>query len=191
MPAIIPRIVTTPVIPIVAIMMPMIIVSEIMMVISPIRMIESIVSPRTHPRMIVIIIPIIIVVIDSKFSTFFEIDIQIAIFGDMRGEIGIVETTNTFTILEFLVFFCTDGNRVCRTDNDVFCFGTGSSATAIIFIHIARRKGFCFSLLYLQNHLFLKFILIDIFLGRFGMIIGIIVRLSLKTEYRQAGDDRP
>lgn len=134
---VVPRLETAPIIPIVAMMMPMIIVSEIMTVISPIRMIESVVSPRTHPRIVIIIVPIVIVVIDSEFRAIFEIDIQITIFGDMRGKIGIVETTDTFAILKFLIFFGTDGNRIYRCNSK---FIDGRRATTIVFIHIARRR---------------------------------------------------
>ena len=134
---VVPRLETAPIIPIVTMMMPMIIVSEIMTVISPIRMIESVVSPRTHPRIVIIIVPIVIVVIDSEFCAIFEINIQIAIFGDMRGKISIVKTTDTFAILKFLIFFGTDGNRIYRRNSKIV---NRRRATTIVFIHIARRR---------------------------------------------------
>ena len=133
-PTIIPRIIATPIIPIVVITMPMIIVSIVMIIVSPVRTIIYVVRPRTHPSMVVIIVPTIVVVENGHFCAFLEIDVHVAIIGDMRGEIGIVETTDALAVLEFLVFFGTNQNRIRRRSL------VGNTST-IVFVHITCSKA--------------------------------------------------
>lgn len=141
----------------------MIVVSEIMVVVAPIRTIETVVSPRADPRIIHIIVPIVVVIdiIDVQFRTVLQIDIHIAVIGNMCGEIGVVETTDTLGILVFFVIVQTDKYRVLRltADSDRRC-GCGLVATTVVFVHVTdsgpgRRRfgghrdslGFCVLLL--------------------------------------------